>query len=63
MTEINCQEACTNGCVLGENCPHLAYRSAASQFIAETPLDRMLEIAEESLQRRRRQPPKWVSQD
>jgi hypothetical protein len=47
--EINCAEACVNGCVLGDRCPNLKYVKAASKFIDDTPLDRMLEIAQESL--------------
>ncbi len=57
---INCAEACVNGCVLGDRCPNLAYREAASKFVDETPLDKMLEIAEESIRKKRMQPPQWV---
>ncbi|MEA5564284.1 MULTISPECIES: hypothetical protein [unclassified Anabaena] len=58
--KINCAQACVNGCVLGEKCPNIEYREAASKFIAETSLDRMLEIAEERLRRKMTEPPKWV---
>ncbi|MGH1394307.1 MAG: hypothetical protein ACRAVC_09750 [Trichormus sp.] len=58
--KINCAQACVNGCVLGEKCPNIEYREAASKFIAETSLDRMLEIAEERLKRKMTEPPKWV---
>lgn len=51
-TSINCAEACVNGCVLGENCPHRAYAAAASKFIQQTSIDRMLEIAEESVRKK-----------
>jgi hypothetical protein len=51
-TSINCAEACVNGCVLGEQCPHRAYAAAASKFIQQTPIDRMLEIAEESVRKK-----------
>jgi iron only hydrogenase large subunit-like protein len=64
MAEINCAEACVNGCVLGDNCPHLEYKAKASQFIQDTPLDKMLEMADEAGRRkmmeRASQPPKWV---
>jgi hypothetical protein len=49
---INCAEACVNGCVLGEQCPHRAYAAAASKFIQQTSIDRMLEIAEESVRKK-----------
>ncbi|MBD2361439.1 hypothetical protein H6G36_09655 [Anabaena minutissima FACHB-250] len=58
--KINCAQACVNGCVLGEKCPNIEYKEAASKFIAETSLDRMLEIAEERLRRKMTEPPKWV---
>ncbi|MDX2097057.1 MAG: hypothetical protein SFW36_04710 [Leptolyngbyaceae cyanobacterium bins.59] len=61
--KINCAEACVNGCVLGDKCPNLEYREAASQFVKETSLDRILEIAEESLQKRMSRPPQWVLPD
>jgi len=57
---INCAEACVNGCVLGDRCPNLEHRQAASKFIDETPLDKMLEIAEESVRKKLSQPPQWV---
>jgi hypothetical protein len=62
--EINCAEACKNGCVLGDQCPNLKYTEAASDFIANTSLDTMLEMAEAAVRRkiteRASQPPKWV---
>ncbi len=57
---INCKEACVNGCVLGDKCPNIEYREAASQFIEETSLDKMLEMAEEARLRKMMEPPKWV---
>jgi hypothetical protein len=50
--EVNCAEACTNGCVLGDQCPHLEYRQAASQFINDTSIDKILAIAEESVRKK-----------
>ncbi|MEO1134565.1 MAG: hypothetical protein AAFX40_17925 [Cyanobacteria bacterium J06639_1] len=44
---INCAEACANGCVLGDRCPHREYAQAATQFIDSTPLDRLHEISAE----------------
>jgi hypothetical protein len=62
--EINCAEACKDGCILGDQCPNLKYTEEASKFIADTPLDKMLEIADEAVRRkimeRASQPPKWV---
>ena len=62
-TQINCAEACKNGCVLGDQCPNTEYRDQASKFIESTSLDRMLEIAEERIKRRMMEPPKWVLPD
>jgi hypothetical protein len=61
-TQINCAEACVNGCVLGDaQCPNKEHREKASRFIQETSLDQMLAIAEESLRRRTAtSQPKWV---
>ena len=64
MTEINCAEACVNGCVLGDNCPNLEYKEKATQFIQDTSLDKILEMADEAVRKkmleRASQPPKWV---
>lgn len=59
-TTINCVEACVNGCILGDKCPHLKYVAQASKFIEETSLDRMHEIADEAFRKKMMQPPKWV---
>ncbi len=59
-TQINCAEACVNGCVLGDKCPHKEYAAQASQFINDTPLDQMLDMAEEAVKKKREEPPKWV---
>jgi hypothetical protein len=42
---VNCREACVNGCILGDKCPNLEYLVAVRKFMAETSIDRMLEIA------------------
>ncbi len=44
-TTINCREACVNGCVLGDRCPNLQYLEKTRQFMANTSIDRLLEIA------------------
>lgn len=59
-TKVNCAEACVNGCILGDKCPHRQYASQASKFIQDTNLDRMHEIAEEALRKKLSQPPQWV---
>jgi hypothetical protein len=61
--EINCAEACVNGCVLGDQCPNLKYKAKASQFIAETSLDKMLEMAEAAVRKKMTAPPQWVFPD
>ncbi|MEB3826527.1 hypothetical protein LKK83_03410 [Phormidium sp. CCY1219] len=60
---INCAEACVNGCVLGDKCPNREYAAQTSQFISETSLDRMLEMADEAVRKKRMQPPQWVIPD
>jgi hypothetical protein len=45
MSEINCKEACINGCVLGDRCPNLKYLEEARKFIKNTSVEKMLEIA------------------
>jgi hypothetical protein len=49
-----------NGCVLGDKCPNVEFKEAASKFIEETSLDQMLELAEERLRKRMMEPPKWI---
>ncbi|WP_375514861.1 hypothetical protein [uncultured Nostoc sp.] len=58
--KINCAVACVNGCVLGDKCPNTEYREAAAKFLQETPLDKMLELAQERLRKKMTEPPKWV---
>lgn len=60
---VNCAVECVNGCILGEKCPNREYLAATSQFINDTPLDKMLEIAEEAVRKKRMQPPKWIIPD
>lgn len=58
--KINCAEACVNGCVLGDKCPNLEFKQAASQFVGDTSLDKMLEIAEAARIKKLSEPPKWI---
>lgn len=62
-TQINCAEACQNGCVLGDRCPSKEFVSQASSFIQEKSLDDMLAIAEEAIRKKRSAPPQWVIPD
>lgn len=59
--EINCAEACVNGCILGDQCPNREYVATTSNFISNTSLDEMLEMAQEALRKKRSAPPKWVT--
>jgi hypothetical protein len=58
---VNCAEACVNGCVLGEQCPHRQYLAAASKFIQDTSIDRILEIAEEGVRKKMMQPAQFIT--
>jgi len=62
--DINCAEACKEGCVLGDRCPHKGEQKKASEFIESTSLDDMLEMAAEAVRRkqqeRTQEGPKWV---
>ncbi|NJL23280.1 MAG: hypothetical protein HC895_24620 [Leptolyngbyaceae cyanobacterium SM1_3_5] len=62
-TQINCAEACKNGCVLGDRCPNKEYISQATSFIKEKSLDDMLAIAEEARRKKMSAPPKWIIPD
>lgn len=58
--QINCKEACVDGCILGDKCPNLEYKDSAAKFIEETSLDKMLEMAEAARLKKLTAPPKWV---
>ncbi|MFP4007088.1 MAG: hypothetical protein ACLFV6_03640 [Spirulinaceae cyanobacterium] len=60
---INCAEACVNGCILGDDCPNKEFAEEASNFISDTPLDKMLEIAEVARMKKLSEPTKWVIPD
>lgn len=61
--QINCAEACVNGCVLGDRCPNKEYTSQASKFIQETSLDDILTLAQEAIRKKMSEPPKWILPD
>lgn len=44
--KVNCQIECVNGCILGEECPNQTYVKETANFIENTSLDKMLEMAE-----------------
>lgn len=57
---VNCKVECVNGCILGDDCPNREYVKQASRFIENTPLEKMLEMAEEARLRKLMSPAKWV---
>jgi hypothetical protein len=61
--EINCVEACVNGCVKGDDCPNLEHKEQASKFIESTSLDKMLEMAEAARLKKLTAPPQWILPD
>ena len=60
---INCAEACKNGCILEDKCPYKEYAQEASNFLENTSLDKMLEIAEIARLKKLSEPAKWVIPD
>jgi hypothetical protein len=60
---VNCQVECLNGCILGDECPNQGYAKEASNFIENTSLDKMLEIAEIARMKKLTEPPKWIIPD
>ncbi len=64
MADINCAVDCIDGCVLGDKCPHKDAQQETAQFIENTSLDDMLEMAAEAVRRkqseRASEGPKWV---
>jgi hypothetical protein len=61
--KIDCKVQCVNGCVLGDKCPNVEFREATSKFIEDTPLDKMLEMAEMARMKKLSEPPKWILPD
>ena len=64
MADINCAVDCKDGCVLGDQCPHKESQQQTSEFIENTSLDAMLEMAAEAVRRKQQQRasegPQWV---
>ena len=44
--KVNCQEECTNGCILGDQCPNLEYLPKARKLLQETSIDKLIEISD-----------------
>lgn len=61
--QVNCAVDCVKGCILGARCPNTEYKKEASNFIKETSLDKMLEMAEIARMKKISEPPKWVMPD
>lgn len=61
--QVNCVVECANGCILGDQCPHREHAAEASEFIKETSLEKMLEMAEAARLKKLTEPPKWVIPD
>ncbi|MBW4535235.1 MAG: hypothetical protein KME09_14970 [Pleurocapsa minor HA4230-MV1] len=61
--QVNCAVDCAQGCVLGDRCPHKEYQNQAANFIKDTSLDKMLEMAEIARMKKISEPPKWVIPD
>ncbi len=61
--KIDCKVQCVNGCVLGEKCPNVEFREATAKFLEDTPLDKMLEMAEIARMKKLSEPPKWILPD
>lgn len=60
---VNCAVECTNGCILGDDCPHREHAAEATQFIEETSLDDILQMAEAARLKKLTEPTKWVIPD
>jgi hypothetical protein len=57
---INCATDCQNGCIQPDNCPSEEHLNAAANFIGETSLDKMHEMAEAARLKKLTAPPQWV---
>jgi hypothetical protein len=58
--QIDCSQACKNGCSQPDRCQNQAHVQSASKFINATSLDDMHEIAESARRKKMSAPPKWV---
>jgi hypothetical protein len=61
--QVDCAKDCLNGCILGDDCPNREHATEASKFIAETSLDKILEMAEAARLKKLTEPPKWIIPD
>jgi hypothetical protein len=59
-TTINCDRGCVDTCAHPTDCPQQEFVSSASQFMSETSLDKMHEIAEAARMKKMMAPPQWV---
>jgi hypothetical protein len=59
-TTIDCATACQNGCIQPDNCPGKQHVNAAADFIGETSIDKMHEMAEAARRKKMMAPPQWV---
>lgn len=62
-TSIDCATACTEGCVQPEQCPGQHHVQEAADFISNTSLEDMHEIAEAARRKKLMAPPQWVIPD
>ena len=62
-TKVNCATDCVNGCILGDKCPNQEYVAETANFIENTSLDTMLEMAEAARLKKMMEPPQWVIPD
>ncbi|MBF2097493.1 MAG: hypothetical protein IGQ88_03830 [Gloeomargaritaceae cyanobacterium C42_A2020_066] len=49
---VNCAVDCIDGCVLGDDCPHREHLAAALRFIAQTSVDDMVELSQDTAPQR-----------
>lgn len=60
---VNCEQDCRNGCILGDQCPNQEYAQRANEFMQNTSLDRMHEIADAARLKKLSEPPQWIIPD
>lgn len=46
VTAASCAVTCVNGCILGDACPHLVHLETARKYIAETPWEEIVSVAD-----------------
>ncbi len=42
----NCAETCVQGCILGDDCPHLVHLEKTREYILNTPWNELMDTAE-----------------